>query len=178
VRHDPLAPEVHIRRGKFTADEIVDNESCHIAVALGGVVLRPAIIGIDGVGPPASPDRLFELSEGVHDASTLVTEFHHLYSKLLVPVALASSGGTRIEKSGPLLAVRCSPSSGTARMPLGRLGSFGLRHTPEKAERRTGRELVLVEVLDDVRRRMGADHDVPHGLFTEVHDGMRAVWSR
>jgi hypothetical protein len=73
VRHDPLIVEEHVRRGQFTADEIVDDETGHVAMALGGVVLRPAVVGIDGVGPPASPNRLFELSKRVHGAATLAT---------------------------------------------------------------------------------------------------------
>jgi hypothetical protein len=73
VRHGPLTIEEHVRRGQVTADEIVDDETGHIAMALGRVVLRPAVVGIDGVRPPTSSNRVFELSKRVHDASTLAT---------------------------------------------------------------------------------------------------------
>ena len=73
VRHDPLAVEEHVRRDEFTAEEIVDDETGHIAMALSGVVLRPAVVGIDGVRPPAPSNRIFELSKRVHDASTVTT---------------------------------------------------------------------------------------------------------
>jgi hypothetical protein len=42
-------------------------------VTLGGVALRPAVVGIDGIGPPALSNRVFELSKRVHDATTLAT---------------------------------------------------------------------------------------------------------
>jgi hypothetical protein len=73
VRHDPLTIEEHVRRGQFTADEIVDDETGDIAMALGGVAFRPAVVWIDGVGSPAPSNRVFELSKRVHDASTLTT---------------------------------------------------------------------------------------------------------
>ena len=79
VRHGPLTIEEHVRRGQVTADEIVDDKTGHIAMALGRVVLRPAVVGIDGVRPPTSSNRVFELSKRVHDASTLATpERRHL----------------------------------------------------------------------------------------------------
>src|SRR2546423_7886926 len=42
-------------------------------MTLGGVVLRPAVVRIDGVGPPAPSNRFFELSKRVHDATTLAS---------------------------------------------------------------------------------------------------------
>src|SRR4051812_12301340 len=42
-------------------------------MTLGGVVLRPAVVRIDGVGPPAPSNRFFELSKRVHDAKTLAS---------------------------------------------------------------------------------------------------------
>ena len=62
VRHDPLAVEEHVRRDEFTADEIVHDETGHIAMALSGVVLRPAVVRVDCVGPPTLSNRIFELS--------------------------------------------------------------------------------------------------------------------
>ena len=71
--HDALAVEEHVCGDQFTADEIVHHETGHIAMALSGVVLRPAVVGIDGVGSPAPANRIFELSKRVHEASTVTT---------------------------------------------------------------------------------------------------------
>jgi hypothetical protein len=66
VRHDPLAVEEHIGRHELTANEVVDDQRCHVALSASRILRRPAIVWIDGVRPPALSDRLFKLNERVH----------------------------------------------------------------------------------------------------------------
>jgi hypothetical protein len=73
VRHDSLPIKEHVCSAQFTADKVVDHEAGDIAVALSGIGLGPAVVGIDSVRTPTRSDRLFELCKRVRDASTVPT---------------------------------------------------------------------------------------------------------